>query len=133
MPKFSDGLKRQIRRADITLKASSAETASTTGAGVEAGEGANANVTVDVTAVSGTTPTMTVVVEGSNDGATWYELGTIGANGAKVGQIGTAPSNLTTTVTVRASLPGARHLRSRSVIAGATPSFTYSVTVEASG
>jgi hypothetical protein len=133
MGKFSDALKRTIRRSDVTLKASGAETASTTGTGVEVGEGQAVNVTVDVTAVSGTTPTMTVVIEGSNDGTNWYELGTIGANGAKVGQVGTAPSNLTATATVRASLPGARHVRSRSVIGGTTPSFTYSVLAEVAG
>jgi hypothetical protein len=89
-----------------------------------------ATVTVAVTAASGTTPTMTVVVEGSNDATTWFELGTIGANGYRAGSIGTAPSNFTTTATSRGAFPAVQYLRTRSVIGGTTPSFTYSVSAE---
>lgn len=115
----------------ITLKASAAETASTNGAAVSTGPGRRTavQVTVDVTASSGTSPTMTVKVQGSLDGSTnWVTLGTVGANGYNVGSTAvTAPSNLTTTATVSAVLPAMPFLRYSSVIAGTTPSFTYSV------
>jgi len=117
-----------IKRGILSvLKPSGAETTSTTGPAVDVRAAGTVIVTVDVTAVSGT-PTMTVVIEGSDDGATWFELGTIGANGARVGQVGTAPSNITGTGTIRAVLPAPQFVRSRSVIGGGTPSLTYSVT-----
>lgn len=123
-----------MRRGDVaSLKASAAETASTSGSAVDADEAAVAVVTVTVTAASGTTPTMTVVVEGSNDGATWFELGTIGANGYRAGSVGTAPSNFTGAASVTGVFPVPEYIRSRSVIAGTTPSFTYSVTAAVGG
>jgi hypothetical protein len=131
--KWSDGLKRFFKRTDFTVKASGAEIASTTGATVEVGEGGNLNVVVDITAASGTTPTMTVVIEGSTDGTNWYALGTFGANGYAVGSVATAPTNITGVSTIRGALPGARYVRYRSVIGGTTPSFTYSVTAEVEG
>lgn len=117
-----------MRRGSVlTLKASGAETASTTSGATDSG-GGNALVTVSVTAASGTTPTLTVVIEGSVDGTNWVTVGTVGANGYSVGTTDSAPSNFTTTATTRAVLPAVQFLRSRSVIGGTTPSFTYSVT-----
>lgn len=119
------------RGSVVALKASSAETASTTGGAVDTGTSAvNALVTVAVTAASGTTPTMTVVLEGSVDGTDWVTLGTVGANGYATGTTSTAPSNFTAAATTLAVVPAVQFIRSRSVIGGTTPSFTYSVTAQ---
>jgi hypothetical protein len=42
---------------------------------MDTGESGVVYVQVDVTAASGTTPTLTVVIEGSNDGTNWFQLG----------------------------------------------------------
>lgn len=131
MAVFSSALGRWLRRSAVTLKASAAETASTTGSAVELGDNASMHVTVDVTAVSGTTPTMTVDIEGSDDNTNWAVIGTFGANGYRAGSVGTAPSNLTGAATVRGVLPAARYVRHKSTIGGTTPSFTYSVALSA--
>jgi len=115
-----------------SAKASGAETASTNGATVEVGDAGAVVVTVDITAASGTTPTLLVFVEGSHDGGTtWHTIARIGANGYILGDIGTDPTNFTTTATKRATVPAAQHMRYRSVIGGTTPSFTYSVKFDA--
>lgn len=120
------------RGAAYTLKASGAETVSTIGPQViDTGESGVVYVQVDVTAVSGSTPSMTVVIEGSNDGSAWFTLGTIGANGYVVGSVGSAPSNFTAAATTRAAFPAMQFVRYRSVIGGSTPSFTYVVAMEA--
>lgn len=133
MGKWNEALGRWNRGSDtsVTLKASGAETASTIGTGVAIGDAGTMLVTLAITAASGTTPTMTVNIEGSWDGGTnWVVLGTIGANGYRAGLIGTAPSNLTTTATVRANLTAAPLVRYNSTIGGTTPSFTYSVVAD---
>lgn len=112
----------------LVFKASGAETTSTTHAQFETGAQSTLAVVVDVTAASGTTPTLTVVVEGSIDNSTWFTLGTIGTNGYNVGSVATAVSNITGTVTVRGAFPATQFVRTRSVIGGTTPSFTYSAT-----
>lgn len=110
------------------LKASGAETASTTGGAVNTGDnGGSLYVQVDVTAASGTTPTLTVVVEGSQDGTNFFTLGTVGANGHAVGATGPAPTNFTAAATARGVFPAVQYVRSRSVVGGTTPSFTYQV------
>lgn len=131
MPQFATaaGMRRGFL---FTTKASAAETASTTHSSFDTGpESGAVVVTVDVTAASGTTPTMTVVVEGSDDGSTWFELGTVGLNGYRSGSVGTAPTNFTAAATQRGVFPATQFIRTRSVIAGTTPSFTYSVNAQA--
>lgn len=118
----------ELSGTNYTLKASAAETASTTGAAVQVGSG-TAIVSVAVTAASGTTPTMTVVIEGSADGTNFMTLGTVGANGYSAGSVASAPSNITGAVSVLAAFDALPYMRYRSVIAGTTPSFTYSVSL----
>jgi hypothetical protein len=127
MTRTSEGLQRIIARDDISLKTSGAETASTTQPAQELGEKRVMTLTVDITAVSGTTPTMLDYIEGSDDNVNWHTIARIGANGFILGDIGTDPTNFTTTATKRATMPAARFVRSRSVITGTTPSFTYSI------
>jgi hypothetical protein len=86
-------------------------------------------VQVTVTAKSGT-PTMSVVIEGSNDNSNWFTLGTIGSDGYGAGTTATAPTDFSNTGTTRAALPAAQFIRSRSVIGGGSPSVTYSVIAE---
>jgi hypothetical protein len=109
------------------FKAAAAETASTTHAVAHLTGASVASITVKVTAASGTTPTLLVTVEGSDDGSTWYTLGQIGANGSAVGATATAPTNFTTSATGRGAFVVPEFIRTRSTIGGTTPSFTYSV------
>lgn len=110
-----------------TLKASAAETTSTTHNVVNTKSYGVAAVTVAVTAASGTSPTLSVVVEGSLDGSTWFTLGTVGSDGYSSGSAASAPANFTGAATTRAAFPAPQYVRTRSVVAGTSPSFTYSV------
>jgi hypothetical protein len=110
-------------------KASGAETASTTHAAVGTASYGTVVVEIDVTAASGTGPTLLLVVEGSIDGTTWFQLGRVGASGYSAG-VATAPSNFTGAAHAFGAFPAARYVRTRSVVGGTTPSFTYSVAVE---
>lgn len=130
MAKFSDALRRFLRRDDFTLKSSGAEIASTTGSAVELGDAGTLSFVVDVTAVGGT-PTLIVDIEGSIDGTTWFLLARVGSDGYRVGSVGAAPANITGVVTVRGACPASRHVRYRSTIGGGIPSLTYSVTADA--
>jgi len=120
----------QKRGRMLVAKPSAAETASTTSPAVDVGDAGSVQVIVDVTAVGGT-PTMLIFIEGSDDGTTWYTVGRIGANGFIAGDIGTDPTNITGVSTKRACFTTAQQMRSRSVIGGASPSLTYSVTFQA--
>ncbi len=72
---------------------------------------------LNVTAASGTTPTLDVVVEDSLDGANWNTVGTF--------------TQLTTTgrQVINVTTPFADQIRVRWTIAGTTPSFTFAVDV----
>lgn len=131
MPRYatSGGM---VRGSGSSSKASGAETTSTTHGVIDTGDSSTAFVTVDVTAASGTSPTLTVVVEGSADSTNWITLGTIGANGYNHGSVATAPSNITGATTQRGIFPAPQFVRTRSVVGGTTPSFTYAVRVDAS-
>lgn len=80
----------------------------------------SAVVKLDVTAASGTSPTLTVTVQDSPDGSTWTTRDTFGVK--------TTVSNETR------PLPGglAPYVRAAWTITGTTPSFTFSVQVAAS-
>lgn len=77
-------------------------------------------VKLDVTAASGTTPSLTVTVQDSPDGSTWTTRDTFAAK--------------TTTGNETRSLPGglAPNVRASWTITGTTPSFTFSVQVASS-
>jgi hypothetical protein len=122
-----------VKRGDASqLKASGAETTNTTSGTVTTSDGAGTvYVEVNVTAASGTTPTLMVVVEGSNDLTNWFTLGVIGSNGFSVGSVATAVANFTTSGgPIRGAFSAMQFVRTRSVITGTTPSFTYSINVE---
>lgn len=129
-PKLSGNLLRAISLEDFTIKASSAETASTTGTAIEVGDWSTAFIDVNVTAVTGTTPTLTVVFEGSNDlGVSWFTIATVGLNGVGYGL--TTPTNFVAAAETKGVILLAEMIRYRSVIGGTTPSFTYVITATA--
>lgn len=133
--RYSTGLARALKRNLFTAKAAAAETVSTTGGLVELGDAGSVHVEVIVTAATGTTPTLLVDVYGAADplGANLFKIGTIGSNGFTVGGVAADPATITAAGTYRAELPAARFVQYRSRIGGTTPSFTYSVTVDAAG
>jgi len=115
------------RGMPFVFKSLSAETAAVIHGSVEPVNTANLTLTITVTAVSGTTPTMLLVVEGSADGTNWFTVSTFGANGYSLGSLGTTPTNFTAAATTRGVVPMSEFMRTRSVIGGTTPSFTYRV------
>ena len=72
---------------------------------------------IHVTAVSGTSPTMTAIVQHSTNGSTWATLGTFTAI------TGTTSEVITTTGTVN------RYVRAQYTVGGTTPSFTCQVSL----
>lgn len=79
---------------------------------------ANANTIraqLEVTAASGTVPTLDVVIEDSLDGSTWNTIGSFTQATATARQV----INITT--------PFSDTLRVRWTVGGTTPSFTFSV------
>lgn len=101
-------------RSAIELAASSARTSSGTGDSVDLGAATTALLRLDVTAASGTTPTLAVTIQTSPDELTWRNLGsfaTVSAAGA-----------------LERRLPGAsKYVRAVWTLGGTSPSFTFSV------
>lgn len=93
-------------------RTSSADSGPLLGFGTEVGA---LRLELAVTAVSGTTPSMTVVVEDTLDGVNWNTLGTFTAVTAAGEQV------------LNVAQPFADQLRVRWTITGTTPSFTFSV------
>ena len=104
----------------VTLAASAARTTSGNGT-ASAGWGGVSRVRaqLDVTAASGTTPTLDVVLEDTIDGTNYLTVGTFTQKTAT----GREAINVTN--------PFTDNLRARWTVAGTTPSFTFSVLVHA--
>jgi len=101
----------------VTLAPSTARTANGSGGPYVMGARGTLRLSLAVTAASGSTPSLTVTVETSADGTTWYSAGTFAAK--------------TTTGTERKSFSGMdRYARVSWAITGTTPSFTFSVAGE---
>lgn len=100
-----------------TLQASGAQTSSNNGFAVDVGFSRELIVFLNVTAFSGTTPTLDVKIQTSDDGGTtWYDV----PSGAFTQKTGTGTQMLAFTAfgdTVRCV----------STIGGTNPSFTYAV------
>jgi hypothetical protein len=102
----------------ITLLASAARTTSGSSEGTAAAaELREANILLDITAVSGTTPSMTVTVETSGEGTSWFSHTAFPAKTA-AGKDVLRLANL------------GSFLRVSHTISGTTPSFTFSVVVD---
>jgi hypothetical protein len=72
---------------------------------------------LDVTAASGTTPTLNVVLEDTLDGVNWNTIGTFAQRAAAGREV------------VSVTTPFTDRLRARWTVGGTTPSFTFSVKV----
>lgn len=102
----------------VSLHPSAARTATSTGSSIELGDRGTLRLLLDVTAASGTTPTLDVTVQTSHDGSTWRSLGTF--------------TQATAISSERKSFSGCdRFVRVSYTIGGTTPSFTFSVSGEA--
>jgi hypothetical protein len=102
----------------LTLAASAARTADDASTGVELGDRTTVRLLLDVTAASGTTPSLGVSIQTSHDGSTWREIGAFTA--------------LTTTGSQRISLGALdRYVRVVWTLGGTDPSFTFSISGEA--
>lgn len=99
----------------ITLAASAARTSSGAGASVDLGSASTVDLAIQVTAVSGTTPTLDLALQTSDDGAAWQPL----ESTARI----VAPGRRK----VRAA-GSLRYVRVSWTIGGTSPSFTFSVT-----
>lgn len=112
-----------VRASHIVLQASAAQTATGNSSAVEVGEYTEALVTLNCTAASGTTPTMTVKVQTSDDkGTTWYDLPSGGFT-----QL-TAAGKQALQITCFGD-----YIRALWTIGGSTPSFTFVMNVTGKG
>lgn len=109
----------RITRSRVTsvISASSAKTVTGNSGGQSVGTGTTIAVLADVTAVSGTAPTMTLSVEWSDDGATWFQ-----ADPADTFTALTAVGKKTKFFDIKGT-----SWRAVWTIQGTTPSFTFSL------
>lgn len=101
---------------DLTLFASASRTATVTGTAHETGDRRVARLKLDVTAASGTTPTLDVDIETSRDGVTWYVSGSF--------------TQATGVTSEEKLFMLDRFVRPKATIGGTTPDFTFSVAGE---
>lgn len=102
---------------NISVRASSAATASGQSAAVRCANVEQVSLLVDVTAVTGTSPSMTLSVEWSDDGTTWFAP-----------DVADAFTAITTAVKrAREFDVKAPFMRVVWTITGTTPSFTFAV------
>lgn len=100
----------------FTALASAARTASGNQTfGTQDSSGKALRIQLDVTAASGTTPTLDVVIEDTLDGTNWNVVGTFTQRTAAGRQV----------IDIQGLFHG--QMRARWTIAGTTPSFTFSV------
>lgn len=113
MPFFGPG--GLVHGEQLILVPSGTRTANGSGVPAMAGDKTTARLTLDVTAASGTTPTMTVTVETSQDGSSsWTSVGSFAAATGVSSQ--------------RKTFAGLDNfLRATWTVGGTTPSFTFSV------
>ena len=115
--------------AEITVKTSAAQTASANGADVTVYNLKAAQLVLDATTVTGTTPTLDVIIQGKDTlSGKYYTLGTfpqLTAAGTKRMVIGLGVGS--TVADARSSEPLPRIIRYVSTITGTDPSFTYSI------
>ena len=106
-------------REPVTVLASAARTSTHQSGAFETGALDSIILMIDVTAVSGTSPSMTVNVEWSHDGSTWFVADTADTFTAFTAAAKRAK---------RFDVKGTR-FRLNSAVTGTSPSFTYSATV----
>jgi len=104
----------------VTLHTSQARTTSGSGSAVFTKDAGVVRLLLDVTAASGTTPSLTVTLEQSRDGSTWRTVSSFAAK-TTTGQEALSAGGLD------------RYIRVSWAISGTTPSFTFSVSGELVG
>jgi len=116
MARYSSTLNQMVRGSDLTPVASAARTTTGVGSWLSSDEFGAATLALDVTAASGTTPTLNVTVE------------TRGSSADSARSVGTFAQK-TAVSAERKTFPGFdNEYRVTWTIGGATPSFTFSVT-----
>ena len=108
---------RWAKTFDLPLAAAGARTASGNGNAIEVGDKGVARLRLNVTAASGTTPTLNVTIQTSHDGTTWRSAGTF--------------TQATAVSEQRATFNIDRFVRPTWAIGGTTPSFNFTITGEA--
>jgi len=103
---------------DILVHPSATETNSGSSASVGTGNMALCGMFVNVTAASGTLPSMTVQLQHSPDGVVWYNLGNIAVTVSGVSTASASPAALALI---------AEYARISWTISGSNPSFTFTV------
>lgn len=102
---------------DLTLAASAARTTTANGDTTDA-EGASVGYfKLDVTAASGTSPTLDVTIQGQDSSGSWFDL------------VSYTQATGVTAATKAVPLAG-RKVRAKWTVGGTSPSFTFSVTGE---
>ena len=113
---MSDLAQANIPNSTVTLLASAARTVTASAAGIPGFAAANKLVIqLNVTAASGTTPTLDVVVQDTVDGTNYGTIATF------------TQATGTTKEVIRLATPFTDTLRVVYTIGGVTPSFTFSV------
>ena len=116
MPRVKASDKWSLTRGDaVTPVASAARTTSSNSGALDASGIRTVSLLLDVTAASGTTPTLNVSVEESDDGTTWRSVGAFAQK--------TAVSNERKSFAIAGD-----YYRVVWTVGGTTPSFTFSVT-----
>lgn len=114
---------------NYTVESSSARTATGTGQAQSNRDCMGAVLAIKVSAVSGTSPTLTVKVQGSANGTDWYDIN--GAVTATINSVSTVHMTVRPGVTAVANValaqPIPRFWRVAWTIGGTSPSFTFSV------
>lgn len=112
-----------MARTSVLAASAARTTTGNSGNTFIATEGGILSLLVDTTAVSGTTPSMTVSVQWSNDGASWAT-----ADPADTLTAVTATGTVVKSFTTRAAFA-----RASWAITGTTPSFTFSISAYSGG
>lgn len=129
----------------VTLKASSATTATAASTGVDLvtavystdnrHEGAAVAVYLDITAASGTNPTLDVKIQCSPDNTTWFDPAALSTATGTANRDHFVFAQKTTTgqdIKILAAVP-CRYIREYHTVGGTTPSFTYSIKADIIG
>lgn len=117
MARFSTLLEQWVRGEDLTLHASAAETSTINGAVQNSEEASSLDLFLDVTAVSGSSPTLDVKIQ-TRDGASdsWVD-------------VTPAFTQATGVTSERKRITGlGKQIRFVAAIGGSSPSFTFSLT-----
>lgn len=123
---------RTVFRDDVTFFARATRGTNESSSAFDLGDKAAVFVKVTVSGTpGGTNPALTVIIEGSDNASSWFELGRIGSDGYRVGSLGTAPAAITAAGTYRGCFPTPRYVRCTLSFGGTSPSFDVSVAGDA--